>query len=76
MQRAEDWTFMIIKGFGGLMRLFLYICIIMLQYKHSYNHSLITYAEALLYIFIAAGSVHGQTSLGCQAEIRTRSPYF
>jgi len=58
--------------FGGLMPLFLYIFLFLLQYIHSYNHSLITFAEALLHIFIAAGSVGG-TSLGCRAEIRTRA---
>ncbi len=54
------------------MPLFLCIFIILLQYIHSYNHLLITFAEALLHIFIAAGSVGG-TSLGCRAEIRTRA---
>jgi hypothetical protein len=39
---------------------------------HSYKNSLITFAEALLHIFMAAGSVGG-TSLGCRAEIRTRA---
>jgi hypothetical protein len=52
--------------------LFLYIFIFLLQYIDSYNHSLITVAEALLHVFIAAGSVGG-TSLGCRAEIRTRA---
>jgi hypothetical protein len=54
------------------MPLFLYIFICLLQYIHSYNHSRITIAEALLHIFIAAGSVGG-TSLGCRDEIRTRA---
>ncbi len=55
------------------MPLFLFISIFLLQYNiYSYNHSLITFAEALLHIFIAAGSV-GWTSLGCRAEIRTRA---
>ena len=55
------------------MPLFLYIFFIfLLHYIHSYNHSLITFAEALLHIFIAAGSVGG-TSLGCRDEIRTRA---
>ncbi len=45
------------------MLLFLFIFIFLLQYIHSYNHSLITFAEALLHIFIAAGSVDW-TSLG------------
>ena len=40
--------------FGGLMPLFLYIFLFLLQYIHSYNHSLITFADALLHIFIAA----------------------
>ncbi len=53
------------------MRLFLFILIFLLQYIHSYNHSLITFAEALHHIFIAAGLVGG-TSKGCRAEIRTR----
>ncbi len=39
---------------------------------NSNNHSLITFAEVLLHFFIAAGSVCG-TSLGCRAEIRTRT---
>jgi hypothetical protein len=39
--------------------------IFLLQYIHSYNHSLITFAEALFHIFTAAGSVGG-ISLGCQ----------
>ncbi len=47
------------------------IFIFLLQYIHSYNHSLITFAGALLHVFIALGSVGG-TSLGCQAEIRTQ----
>jgi hypothetical protein len=51
--------------------LFVYF-IFLLQYIHSYNHSLITFVEALLHVFIAAGSVGG-TSLGCRAEIRTRA---
>jgi hypothetical protein len=38
------------------MPLFLYIYIFLLQYIHSYNHSLITFAETLLHIFLAAGS--------------------
>jgi hypothetical protein len=50
------------------MPLFLYILIILLQYIHSDNHSLITFAEALLHVFIAAGSVGG-TSLGCRFEL-------
>jgi hypothetical protein len=36
------------------MPLFLYIFLFLLQYVHSYNHSLITFADALLHIFIAA----------------------
>jgi hypothetical protein len=32
------------------MPLFLYIFIFLLQYIHSYNHSLISFAEALLHI--------------------------
>jgi hypothetical protein len=44
------------------MPLFLYIFIFLLQYIYSYHHSLITFAEALLYFFIAIGSVDG-TSL-------------
>ncbi len=40
------------------MPLSLYVFFIfLLQYVHSYNHSLITFAEALLHFFIAAGSV-------------------
>ncbi len=54
------------------MTLFLYIFIFLLQYIHSYNHLLITFAEALLHIFMAADSVGG-TSLVCRAEIRTRA---
>ncbi len=49
-----------------------FIFAFLLQYIYSYNHSLITFAEALLHIFIAADSV-GWTSLGCRAEIRTRA---
>jgi hypothetical protein len=49
--------------FGGLMPLFLYIFIFLLQYIHSYYHSLITFAEALLHIFIAAGSVGGTSQI-------------
>ncbi len=37
----------------------------MLQYIYSYNHSFITFAEALLHIFIAAGSV-GRTPWGAE----------
>jgi hypothetical protein len=44
--------------------LFVYL----LFYYNTYNHLLITFAEALLHIFIAADSVVG-TSLGCRAEI-------
>ncbi len=54
------------------MPLFKYIYIFLLQYIHSYNHSLITFAEGLFHIFKAAGSVGG-TSLGCRAEIRTQA---
>jgi hypothetical protein len=35
--------------------------IFLLQYIHSYNHSLITFAEAHFHIFTAAGSVGGTT---------------
>ncbi len=58
----------------GLMALCHSFCIFifLLQCIHSYNHSLIKFAEALLHIFTPAGSV-GETSLGCRAEIRTRA---
>jgi hypothetical protein len=46
--------------------------IFLLDYIHSSNHSLITFAEALFHIFTAAGSVGG-TFLGCRADIRTRA---
>ncbi len=42
------------------------------QYIHSYNHSIISFAEAHPHIFTAAGSVGG-TSLGCRVENRTRA---
>ncbi len=59
--------------FGCLMPLFLYFFFIfLLQHIHSYSHSLITFAEALLHMFIAASS-EGGTSLGCRADIRTRA---
>jgi len=61
------------KNGGFIYYLFFFlIFIFQLQTIHSYNHPLITFAEALLHIFIAAGSVGG-TSLGCRAEIRTRA---
>jgi hypothetical protein len=50
------------------MALFLHIFIFLLQYIHSYNHSLITFAEALLHIFIAAGSVHGRNLPGVPSQ--------
>ncbi len=43
-----------------------------LHYKHSYNHSFITFAEANLHIFTAASSV-GWTSMRWGAEIRTQA---
>jgi hypothetical protein len=51
----------------------LFVFIFLLQYKHSYNQSLVTLAEPLLHIFIAAGWVGG-TSLECR-DSNSGSPY-
>ncbi len=58
--------------FNGLVAVCHSFCIFFffLQYLHSYNHSFISFAEAHLHIFTAAGSVGG-TSKGCREEIRT-----
>jgi hypothetical protein len=48
--------------------LFFYFSVVTIHI-HSYNHSFITFAEALLHIFIAAGSVGG-TSLPWGSEPR------
>ncbi len=61
-----------IKGLVVLCHSFCIFFIFLLQYIHSYNHLLTTFAEVLLHIFIAAGSAGG-TFLGCRAEIRTRA---
>jgi hypothetical protein len=52
------------------VQLYLYIYFSFLQYVHSYNHSFITFAEAHLHIFTAAGS-EGGVCIGCRAKIRT-----
>jgi hypothetical protein len=51
-----------VKVWWPYATLFVYFFIFLLQYIHLYNHSNITFAEVLLHIFIAAGSVGG-TSL-------------
>jgi hypothetical protein len=51
------------------MPLFWYIYFLFTN-THSYNNSLITFAEAHLHIFTLAGKV-GETFMGCRAEIRT-----
>jgi hypothetical protein len=47
-----------IKGLWPYASLFVYL-FFFLQYIYSYNHSFITFAEAHLHIFTAAGSVGG-----------------
>jgi hypothetical protein len=63
----------LVSFFKGLVTLCHSFCIFFSVTIHTlYNHSLITFAEALLNVFIVVGSVVG-TSLGCRAEIRTRA---
>jgi hypothetical protein len=50
------------------------IFIFLLQYIHSYNHSLITFADVYLHIFTDDGS-EGGASLGSRTEIQTRDSF-